>query len=134
MCYFAHYTLFGNTDIKKLMTEVITHDVRATGFSFIWELTEDYNQRENLPDSSEELLRLGGVGDGRGGGGAGVWEEVHIHVILAKEYVQRSKSDLEDTCDITCMGSKEMAQMNLFTEEKLSQKCRKQACNCQRGK
>lgn len=44
------------------------------GFSFIWELTEDYSQR----DSSEELLRLGGVGDGGRG------EEVHIHVTFGK--------------------------------------------------
>ena len=77
MCCFAHYTLFGNTDIKKLVTEVKTHDVRATGFSFIWELTEYYSQRENLPGSSEELLRIGGVGDRRGRGGGGVGGNPH---------------------------------------------------------
>lgn len=105
---------------------VKTHNVRAMGFSFIWELTEDYSQR----DSSEELLRLGGVGDGGWGWG----RESTYMWLLAKEYMQKSKSDLEDKYGITYMESKEMVQMNLFTEEKLSQKCRKQTCNHQRVK
>ena len=66
----AQYTLFRYRDIKKLLTKVKTHNVRAVGFSFIWGLAEDYS----LSDSSEELL-------GRAGG------EVCIHVILAKKYV-----------------------------------------------
>ena len=37
-------------------------NVRAVSFSFIWGLIEDYSTGDSLSDSSEELLRRGGVG------------------------------------------------------------------------